>query len=254
MPVAAFINGICPDCVKGVLPANVPNGRCPECGYVNPVCLVIPSSDGPWKYSRELEAEFSEFESFRLMGRFGGRDPERLANLAHAQKLYLSAYTGFAFHFMAEFTRLLDFELDSTNIENVNGVGALNALRILQFTECRKLSSIRGIEALDRVVSLSFALCNRLQDFSPVSFLKRLRILHIEANSLATLSFLRGCDSLEDLALSIGRVADGDETPLLELPRLRDLTISTKALPRGVAKSLSARLPGVEVRAFTKFW
>jgi Leucine-rich repeat (LRR) protein len=184
------------------------------------------------------------------MGKFKGKNPERLSSISHVEYLYLSRYTGFSFSLLRGFSRLRFLELDYTSISDLSGIENASALRVLELTECRKLADIGAISNVSKLRGLRMALCNRIRDYSPLECLTNLQFLAIEANQLPSLLFLEKLRSLQVVALPVGRLEDNRVPDLSSLTALREVSIPKKKWSVPLVDKLRSQLPNCEVEVF----
>lgn len=242
--IEGYFGETCPRCLTW---AGQGVETCPVCGYPVPLGYVIPYDDPPWEYSDELVALLRKYGLLRLMAKYAGRDPGRLRELHHCQRMYLSRYKGFAFASMESFASLESLELDQAPIEDVDGVQHLPALSILALTECRQLERIDALAHCPSVKSLSLALCNRVQDHSPIGKMTGLQELTLEARQLHDLEFLRTLPALRSIAVGLDKLLSADLEPLFTLDGLTHLAIRKKLTKKKDVERMHERWPGAEI-------
>ncbi|QDV15600.1 Internalin-A precursor [Gimesia panareensis] len=243
-PDTGYFCGTCPECSTFF---SMDQARC-ECGYKQPLSLVMMCGELTWHRAEALIDQFREYEGLRLMRPYRGKNPEGLANISHVRYLYLTSYKGFSFSLMKDFSRLNYFELDYTSISDLAGVENLPALKVLNLIECRKLNDIGALILVPELISLRINLCNKVTDYSPLSSLTKLKSLGIEANRLPDLLFLQEMRSLRNLWLPVERLDDKTVPDLRRLTELRILGVPKKRWSAPLVEAVKHELPECEIR------
>lgn len=139
-PGSAYLAEPCPGCLAE--PSfDREMSSCPRCGYAFPLVFVLPY-DCEWDYSPDLFVRFQAHDGFRLLGKFTGNNPERLASLSHARYLYLSRYPRFTFEWLRGFGRLLSLELDYAGLASLEGIAELPHLVCMVRSEGSRRTSV----------------------------------------------------------------------------------------------------------------
>ena len=233
----------CPKCLTW----SVDVSACPHCGHPIPLAYIFLYDDPPWEFSEELIAKFRGYRALRLLAKYAGRSPERLAELRQCLRLYLSRYRGFEFAFLRSFDALEVLELDYAPILDVDGVQHLKSLAVLKFMECRELERIDALAECASLKLLQIALCNRVTDYAPIGGIGSLQQLVLHARTVESLEFLRPLRNLHSLTLGVDQLTTHDLDPLFDLVHLESLDLKKKlAKPKDVAR-IRERLPNVEV-------
>lgn len=102
-------------------------------------------------------------------------------------------------------------EISSSRIINLNGISKFQKLKCLYLYRNKDLIDVSEIAGLgSSLTALRIDNCNKIADFSFLSQLKNLELLHLcGKNSLNDLSFIRNMPNLKTLILSMN-VLDGD--------------------------------------------
>lgn len=109
------------------------------------------------------------------------------------------------------------------------GLSALPDLRVLDLAYCAKLADFTELTSLTGLVALDIDHCKQFTDLEPAAAATGLRRLNVDsANTVPTLAPLRRLTSLEEVVIGDTKVADGDLSPLEELPNLRTLVFSPR--------------------------
>lgn len=124
---------------------------------------------------------------------------------------------------VAQLPRLRDLEIVNTNATRFAGVWRATRLRRLRLALVPRLNdrAFRGIRRLTRLQEVEVGSCSHVSDLTPIAGCSDLRRLLLETRGVfASLAPLSRLKRLEELYLS-GRVADGDLSVVVGLPRLR---------------------------------
>jgi hypothetical protein len=220
---------------------------CPACGYPVPLAYVLPYDDPPWEYSDELMAVLRRYEALRLMARYAGGAPARLAELRQCRRLYLSRYKGFDAQLLRGFDVLDSLELDAAPVTDVDGIESARALWVLKLTECRNLERIDALAECTGVKLLSLALCNRVSDYAPIGKMTGLQSLFIEARELGSLEFVRDLQNLRSIALGVPKIGTGGVEPLFALDGLQEIALRKKLVKPADVARMRERWPDAQV-------
>jgi hypothetical protein len=215
-----------------------------DCGTALPMALVVPY-DAEWDYGGDLLHALMRHSGHRLMGRYVGTEPERVALLNHAEYLYLSRYPRFTFALLESFSALAVLELDLSSIRSLEGIGALLSLRSFTATECKKLEVVDGLAELRDLTVLDLSLCNKISDLSPAASCTRLKWLRFDGKELRDLEFTSGMASLETVVLNCS-VMSRDLTPL-EGKGVRRLVVRQRAFTKPMIERFCSRTPNFRV-------
>jgi internalin A len=118
---------------------------------------------------------------------------------------------------------LRDLTIYSQSITSLNSIAHLTNLQKLELNRFRDLKSLDGIENLQSLRSLTINECDRLSDLAPLSALTNLEHLVVsDWGTIDTLAPIVALKKLRALSFSGARttIADGDLSPLDELPQL----------------------------------
>jgi hypothetical protein len=172
----------------------------------------------------------------------GGADRRRNRGLetlftghAKVRRVRLAGYQGTDLRPLAPLPSLERIEIiGARRLVSLEGARDLAAsMTELVLVRCPNLDSLAGVEALGRLRYLRLQACNRVSDVGPVAQLNALVFLDASLSpGVQSLRLLAGHPSLEYLA--VGRVLDGDFTPLQTMPRLRMIIVPPEyAIPPG---------------------
>lgn len=121
-------------------------------------------------------------------------------------------------------------EITHTNIESLDGIGAMEDLLKLSISYAPKLQSWEGLTSLaDSLRALEIDHAKKIRELEKVACfgeLRELRLVH--CSRLKSLSILRGLRKLRWLSVADTDIDDGDFSPLLLLPELISVGMTNK--------------------------
>lgn len=147
------------------------------------------------------------------------------------ESLYLEGYDR---DDLAELTHLPLQELvlkERPKVTSLDGVERLAALRTLRVLRAARLERVDALTGLGHLGVLDLERCRQVGCDPVISTLAALTRLNLsETGPMQTLAPIRGCEALETVHLyGSTNVLDGDLSPLLSLPRLRELRMRERA-------------------------
>jgi Leucine-rich repeat (LRR) protein len=137
--------------------------------------------------------------------------------------------------------RKLNFS-DAAELHDIRDLGQLESLRELYLTNCRKIEDISAIGQLEELRVLVLDNCTSITDFSALARLRNLRTLSVNGCRIRDLRF---CENLTNLRRLIARTKSGlsDLTALETCTGLRVLDLGlAMRIPRGLRISAEAEL------------
>ena len=132
---------------------------------------------------------------------------------------------------LARLQNLRDLTIYSQSITSLDSIAHLTKLEKLELNRFRNLESLDGIENLQSLRSLKINECNRLSDLAPLRALTNLEHLVVsDWGTIETLAPIVKLKKLRALSFSGARttIADGDLSPLEELPQLSMLMFGSR--------------------------
>jgi protein phosphatase 1 regulatory subunit 7 len=119
--------------------------------------------------------------------------------------------------------RLEALHLVQTTVESLAGIETLEDLRYLEMAYAPKLASLNALARPGvEVRELAIEKAKAIADYAPVAAIKRLRRLRLSScAAMPDLKWTAGMDDLDFFSFVETDVADGDLSPLLNLPKLR---------------------------------
>lgn len=241
-PISTFLPFPCPCC--GTKPPASPETRLCICGYVYPIGYSLPY-DFAWTYEEPFLSEFHKHSALHLLGRFVGKNPERLIEFDHIEYLSLSRYPKLQFNMLEGFNNLRVIELDYQALTSLDGIEQL-PLRVLRLTEFRHLIEINALRDMN-LISVDMALCNKVKDYSPIGDLPQLKRFLLETNVVLSLDFLRKLSNLSHLFLAVDRVESDVLDALSQLPNLIHLGLRKRLLGTNNLIKLREKLPNCKI-------
>lgn len=134
---------------------------------------------------------------------------------------------------------------DAPRLESLDGIEALRSLSALGVHLARKLTDISTIRAVASTMGrLSFEYCSGVNDLTPLNALTAVSHLNVsDCRRIESLGPLRAMTQLESFyAWGSTAVADGDLSPLLALPRLRNIRMKSRKEYRPTLEQVRATL------------
>lgn len=126
---------------------------------------------------------------------------------------------------LAGIVRLEQLEITQTSITSLAGLETLADLRYLEIAYAPKLESLDTLASGQsgiREISLSHA--KKIQSYRPLAAISHLRRLKISScTPMSDLKWTAGMNELDFFTFVETNVEDGNLTPLLSLPKLRDV-------------------------------
>jgi hypothetical protein len=213
----------------------------------------------------------ANLERLRIPG-FHWRDrADPIAEIAGLRWLHLHGWRNLrALGRLTELERLTLVEAEMTNLRAFRGLTKLRHLGLAgRMTSLDGIEAMTGVEtvhlggrigsdltpltALPNLTDLTMTYTDAVADYAPIGALKRLRRFELllgsvtDSAALPSIGFLAGLDQLEEVAIRNVRLADPVLSALVELPRLRSVTLTGDAGPN--VHELRRRRPDVAVEA-----
>lgn len=171
---------------------------------------------------------FSEFPRLKTLalGRVSARLHNELTNAKSLRKLGITGPTNRALMNLHHLPILQDLGVARAKIEDLEFVDSTPALRKLSLVACNRLARLTGLERATELTVLLIEQAKVLCDIRSVGHLERLRTLVLnQCPNIRTIKSLAGLRNLETVGLmQTTNIADGDLSPLLTLPNLRNAT------------------------------
>lgn len=122
---------------------------------------------------------------------------------------------------LSRFTRLETLHLTQTNISTLSGIESLEDLRYLEIAYAPNLRSLEALTAESGVRELSLKNAKQIESYVPIAAIPYMRRLKISSCAeMPDLKWTRCMQRLDFLSFVETTVADGDLSPLLDLPLL----------------------------------
>lgn len=125
---------------------------------------------------------------------------------------------------------LRSLRVHPSNVTSLSGAEGLVSLEKLLIAYLRSLTDVSALAVgLPRLRNVEISHCPKLRDLSPLSACRSISWLLVnDCKEIESIRFILDLPELEVLRLVGTRVADGDMTPILEHPRLRDVGLDHK--------------------------
>ena len=139
--------------------------------------------------------------------------------------LRLSGYKGKTFESFSNLVNLRSLDITARSIETMSGISMLTSLSKLSMSYMTKLASLDDIDSLRGLRWLHIQSSSKISDIRPLSELVDLEVLAFDGcgdvQSLAPIANLKNLRYVSFFGTT--KIVDGDLTPLLGLPLLRDV-------------------------------
>ena len=132
---------------------------------------------------------------------------------------------------LSQLRNLRDLTIYSQSIQSLDSIAQLTNLQKLELNRFHNLESLDGIENLKSLRSLNINECNRMSDLTPIASLNNLEHLVVsDWGTIDTLAPIVKLKKLRAFSFSGARttIADGDLSPLQELPNLSMLMFASR--------------------------
>lgn len=162
-----------------------------------------------------------------------GRGAESLIGSPRLQRLSLNHYPGRdLLDLGGDLGSVREFRIAGAGrLESLAGIERLHSLQGLRLLALRRLSTLDGIESLaSTLTDLELDTCRRVHDLRPIGSLMCLKVLGVlNCDDIDSLLPLEGLTELERFYFyESTKVADGDLSVLLRLPKLRDTSFANR--------------------------
>jgi Leucine-rich repeat (LRR) protein len=196
----------------------------------------------------EAELDLSDFTALRSVAGDWALIGPTIASVAELESVVTWQFTESDLHVFRDHFDLRRLTLkEAPYLESLSGIGGLPALSSLwiQFAPgLYELAELAAIAASLRELRLEN--CRRVDTLDEMTELTELTFLEVgDCGDLESLSPLARLRDLEELYLwGTTRIADGNLTPLTELPKLRDLRIMNRRTYKPSLDEIKAQLQG----------
>jgi hypothetical protein len=145
------------------------------------------------------------------------------SSLSNIEKLFFVGSRLSDFDVFQKFPRLMDLNLGNTNIQSLSCLANNTEIKKLNLGRCRKLETLDGIERLTSLAWLELEDTKSIPSIRPLAGLRHLKALYMRDT----------------------QIADGDLSPLMQLPELADVVL----MPEYVDQSaeVARRLPHCQI-------
>jgi hypothetical protein len=171
--------------------------------------------------------DFSRLPRLRTLA-LGRVSPQVLRDLGKAQtirKLALTHPKPNSLQVLGQLPALEEVGISSAQINDLSFASFTPCLRRLSLVMCNSMKTLAGLQNAGDLIHFSIEQAKSLSDISSLSHLARLRTLILkECPNIESISPLKSLPSLESVELlQTTNVKDGDLSPLLTMPKLRNV-------------------------------
>jgi hypothetical protein len=163
--------------------------------------------------------DFSKFPKLKEIGLEHNKKFINIEKLKHLEILVVSKYEEKDLTKISEIQSLKTLHLYQSKTNDIKGIEKLKNLEEFNFSRNNILTNISLINSLPKLSKLHIEKCKNLSDFS---FLKgNTTIQDLFVSELDSIQFVKTMPNLEKI--NFWDCKDGDMTPLLEAPKLRNI-------------------------------
>jgi Leucine-rich repeat (LRR) protein len=209
--LTGVVHIICPTCGTNTIGDEK---NCSTCGRELPFAFVIPYG-AKWDYEPALVKILQDHQSLRIMGKYSGKDPDKLSCLSHVTYLYLSRYP-LKTKFLKAFDTLNVLELDYLKVDSFEGIANRRNLESLSLVECDVPEGIALLRSCQKLRVLNLAL-SKIKSYEGLQHLVSLIYLRFEGDTLASLNVLGELQNLKTLIIN-SKVHDKSLKPIYNKP------------------------------------
>jgi hypothetical protein len=120
-------------------------------------------------------------------------------------------------------------DITSRKLQLLDGIQALNKLKVLKLFRCTNLLELNGIEYLTELKELDIDTCKKITNLNGCEKLKELEIINLDnCKELDSLRLLKNCTYLKSIFIGDSTVVDGDFSELLKLPHLTNFLFAER--------------------------
>lgn len=171
--------------------------------------------------------DFSVFFNLRICKVFWRPGARSLFACKGLESLNIVNYPESDLAVFSELSGLSRLQLTSRILASLDGIESASCLKTLDLADCTKLKSIEAIRSCAMLSHVELSGCRGLSRLDSLQSLSALEVLLIEnCGTVESIKPIGDCTNLRSVAL-IGdtKIADGDLTPLLALPKLASVSI-----------------------------
>lgn len=173
--------------------------------------------------------DFARFRYLRDLGLRWRPGAETLFQCPGIEYLNVDGFPYEDLQHLRKLERLSVLLLQSRKLRCLSGIERCRRLSRLDLAFCTTLDDISDLSGLPNLEEVALVSCRKVSDISALGDITGLRKLLLEqCGEIDTIKPLAGCRGLEEVLLVGTSVRDGDLTPLLNLPMLRNVAVARK--------------------------
>ena len=144
--------------------------------------------------------------------------------------LFLHRYSGSSSEVFARSASLEELFVANAELREIEHLATLARLKVLGLYNLKRLASLRGLGQLVQLEALEINGCKGIDSLDELSALVHLRRLHLnDDGAISSLRPIRSLSQLEEfLFYESTNIVDGDLTPLIGLPYLRNTSFQNR--------------------------
>ena len=174
------------------------------------------------------------FQEFPLLETCGIEWRPKAKSISHStglKSLFVNRYKGRDLSLFSELKNLEVLTILNAPLSSVSELIAFPKLRRLRFGGLRCLKSLDGLQHLTSLVELNINTCRKITSIDEIASLRQLKMLHFSNNgSIQSISPVNALENLETFIFTEStNVVDGDLSPLLMMPRLKDVSFQDRS-------------------------
>ena len=184
--------------------------------------------------------DLARLENLRSLGALWTQVSDSIAFASNVETLYLVGFSRPDLTPLAVLRSLAELTVkDCPRLRSLHGLSELTAIHSLNIAGARSLADLAELRGRRLLRVLQLEGCRRIPDIADLDDCVGLTFLNLgDCGDIPTIAPIGGMKELEDLYLyESTRVLDGDLSPVLGLPKLRDLRMRDR---RGYSPSVAA--------------
>jgi hypothetical protein len=174
---------------------------------------------------------------------------KNLFNCQILKTLYLRSYKNDDLAELEKLKLLEKLSISNSPIKNLKGISNLKNLKELELGLLTKLTLIDGIESLPLLEKLTIQSCKKIP-FEKIWQLKNLKRLYLsDIGDIPTIKQIDNLKNLEEIdIIGMSRIVDGNTSPLLNLPNLRNATLAHLSHYKPTSLEIEAKVEGKDLK------
>ena len=163
--------------------------------------------------------------------------------------LYLRSYKKDDLSELEKLRLLEKLSISNSPIKNLRGISNLKNLKEIELGLLTKLTLIDGIESLPLLEKLIIQSCKKIP-FEKIWQLKNLKKLYLsDVGDISTIKQIDNLKNIEEIdIIGMSKIVDGDSSPLLNLPKLRNVRLAHLSHYRPTSLEIEAKVEGKDLK------